>query len=175
MPFGCRAPGGPKGPCLFQEKFHSAVFAKWIFEDFPTWEMRQQQQQQQQQQHKQLSQVPVYCASRQTRHSVCLFGVEDLKPLIRLPHFHVNKFDMNVVEPLALQCLEEWRWNNTRAEMEAKVKATNPYVPMIDSDNDDDRVAKSSQDEDEKYHGVDWTFYAKIKRMLWQKELPCGD
>ena len=59
--------------------------------------------------------------------------------------------------------------------MEATEKATNPYVQVIDSDKNDDRVAKSSQDEDEKYHGVDWTFYAKIKRMLWQKELPCGD
>ena len=54
------------------------------------------------------------CHSESVRHAICLFGLRDLSAIVRLPHFHINKFIMEKLDPLALQCLEEWRWNRTK-------------------------------------------------------------
>merc|ERR1712228_5002 len=71
----------------------------------------------------------------------------------RLPHFQVNKFDMENVDPLALQCLEEWRWNRTRKEEEEEEK-------------DDAWWSRNEND-------VNWNYYAMIKRIVTKEQRGC--
>jgi hypothetical protein len=40
------------------------------------------------------------------RHSICLFSIEDLPKIFKLPHFILNKFSLGS-DPIAYQCMEE--------------------------------------------------------------------
>jgi len=46
------------------------------------------------------------------RHSICLFSIEDLSKIYKLPHFILNKFSLSF-EPIAYQCMEEIYFNRT--------------------------------------------------------------
>ncbi|XP_048254127.1 beta-1,3-galactosyl-O-glycosyl-glycoprotein beta-1,6-N-acetylglucosaminyltransferase-like [Haliotis rufescens] len=48
-------------------------------------------------------------------HSVCVFGAGDLPMLTTRPHLFANKFYWDF-QHLALDCLEEWNYNQTRDE-----------------------------------------------------------
>jgi hypothetical protein len=40
------------------------------------------------------------------RHSICLFSIEDLPKIFKLPHFILNKFSLGF-DPIAYQCMEK--------------------------------------------------------------------
>lgn len=60
--------------------------------------------------------VGVPCAARFVEREVCIFGMADLRSIVTLPHFQVNKFHFRSstdFQPFAYSCLEEWRKNRT--------------------------------------------------------------
>ena len=75
---------------------------------------------------------------------------------------------------MALQCLEEWRWNNTRREQRAVVRAKGEAEPMVVMTGLATEAATDEKKKSAKYIGIDWSYYAVIKKFLWKKEPPCG-
>jgi hypothetical protein len=50
--------------------------------------------------------VDEYDCKGMWRHAVCLFSIEDLSKIFRLPHFILNKFWLSF-DPISYQCMEE--------------------------------------------------------------------
>ena len=46
---------------------------------------------------------------------ICIFGIEDLQDLVKLPYLFANKFYIDY-QPLTYKCIEDWHFNKIKSE-----------------------------------------------------------
>ena len=69
-----------------------------------------------------------FCGGKWIRN-ICNFGIKDLPRLAQSPQLFANKFKLDL-EPLALDCLEEWH-NNRTYKLQANVDFNLSYYKNL--------------------------------------------
>ncbi|KAJ8319670.1 hypothetical protein KUTeg_002779 [Tegillarca granosa] len=63
--------------------------------------------------------------------TICVFGVGDLPYLTKKPHLFINKFFLNL-QPIALDCMEEFHYNRTRDEFYNKFTFNTTFYEKLE-------------------------------------------